>query len=259
MFVRKPAVSGLFYPANAEDLSETVSRYIATSPSFDHSPKAIIAPHAGYVYSGAIAGVAYSALHNSAKRISKVVLLGPSHRVGFRGIAAPSSDAFSTPLGAIAIDADNLVKLASLPQVVTLDSAHAQEHSLEVHLPFLQQCLDCFELTPLVIGDADAELVAEVLELLWGGDETLIVISTDLSHYHDYSTALEIDAATTRKILAFQYDLTGDRACGCRGVNGLLLLAGRKGMHISCLAQANSGDTAGDKARVVGYASYALY
>ncbi|WLQ14040.1 AmmeMemoRadiSam system protein B [Hahella aquimaris] len=259
MSVRKPAVSGLFYPANAEDLSDTVSRYLATPASFDHNPKAIIAPHAGYIYSGSIAGVAYSALRNSAKRISKVVLLGPSHRVGFRGIAVPSSDEFSTPLGNIAIDAVNLGKLTLLPQVITLDSAHAQEHSLEVHLPFLQQCLDSFELTPLVIGDADAESVAEVLELLWGGEETLIVISTDLSHYHDYVTALEIDAATTREILALQHSLMGDQACGCKCVNGLLLLAGRKGMHISCLAQANSGDTAGDKRRVVGYASYALY
>ncbi|WP_431686880.1 AmmeMemoRadiSam system protein B [Hahella sp. NBU794] len=259
MSVRKPAVSGLFYPGNAKDLSESVSRYIAASTSFDYTPKAIIAPHAGYIYSGPIAGTAYSALRNSAKRISKVVLLGPSHRVGFRGIAVPSSDVFSTPLGSIVVDLDNLAKLALLPQVITLDSAHVQEHSLEVHLPFLQRCLDSFALTPLVIGDADAESVAEVLELLWGGEETLLVISTDLSHYHDYVTAIDIDTATTREILALHHSLTGDQACGCKGVNGLLLLAGRKGMHISCLAQANSGDTAGDKRRVVGYASYALY
>jgi AmmeMemoRadiSam system protein B/AmmeMemoRadiSam system protein A len=254
--VRAPAVAGTFYPENTRELASTVDSMLPDSQAA--APKVIIAPHAGYIYSGAIAGHAYSGLKNAATPITRVILLGPSHRVGFKGIAATSSTAYSTPLGKIPVDSA-AVQLA-LQQNGTgfLDEAHTNEHSLEVHLPFLQRVLDTFSLVPLVVGDATTDEVAGVLKVLWGGPETLIVISSDLSHYHPYSEAQQIDAKTSKKILALEPELVGEEACGCRPLNGLLQVLRDKKLTVEEIDVRNSGDTAGDRDRVVGYGAYVV-
>ena len=207
---RHPAVAGLFYPADPRALRETVADFLAAAPVVATSaPKAIIVPHAGYIYSGPVAATAYACLGPVRGRVTRVVLLGPSHRVGFDGLALTSADSYMTPLGRVLIDAEAAAKLADLPQVRVLDAAHAQEHSLEVHLPFLQEVLGEFSLVPLVVGEAAPAEVGEVLERLWGGPETLIVISSDLSHYHDYATAQQLDRATSRAIEALRYEDIG--------------------------------------------------
>ena len=221
--------------------------------------KAIIVPHAGYVYSGGTAGKAYALLAPLAERIRRVVLLGPCHRVPVRGLAAPTVQAFATPLGSIPLDHAALDALADLPQVVASDAAHAQEHSLEVQLPFLQTVLGDFQLVPLAVGQTGAAEVAQVLDRLWGGPETLIVISSDLSHFHGYTDAQKIDQATADHILALEQLTSFDQACGALPINGLMAVARKRGLSIERIAQCNSGDTAGDKARVVGYASFALH
>lgn len=260
---RPAAVAGMFYSAQPAQLQHDVHQYLAQAdmsklPTI--KPKAIIVPHAGYVYSAPIAATAYNTLRPLRQQIKKVVLLGPAHRVPFCGLAAPSSDFFMTPLGQIKIDRDAIQRIRVLPQVITLDAAHAQEHSLEVQLPFLQSVLDDFELIPLVVGDADKQAVADVLNLLWGGDETLIVISSDLSHYHHYDVAQQMDRATSLAIEKQQPEnIDYDRACGRNPVNGLLSVAQQKNLHIKTLDLRNSGDTAGDKNRVVGYGAYVCY
>lgn len=266
--VRPAAVAGMFYPGDADGLRRQVSAYLAAQPSVPPEPtfnappgilKALIVPHAGYIYSGATAGQAYARLVAMAGRIERVVLLGPCHRVALRGLAMPSAAAFATPLGNVPIDRAALASLAGLPQVTTDDAAHAEEHSLEVHLPFLQAALGAFSLAPLAVGQATASEVAEVLERLWGGDETLIVVSSDLSHYLDYAEAQRRDGATVKQILSLELLTHYEQACGALPINGLLLQAQRRGLQIECVAQCNSGDTAGDKSRVVGYAAFALY
>jgi hypothetical protein len=223
------------------------------------SPKALIAPHAGYVYSGPIAASAYALLAPVRERIERVVLLGPAHRVFVRGLAAPDATAFATPLGDVPIDRAALERLAGLPQVSLRPDAHAPEHSLEVHLPFLQVVLDEFSLVPLVVGDASGEEVAEVLEALWGGPETLIVVSSDLSHYESYATARRMDAATTRAIEALRpEDLQRDDACGRVPIQGLLRAARSHGLNPRTLDVRNSGDTAGPRDAVVGYGAWAF-
>ncbi len=259
---RAPAVAGMFYPADAAGLGDEIATCLAADASPDVASgllKALIVPHAGYVYSGGIAGRAYRRLSPSAGRIRRVVLLGPCHRVAVRGLAAPGAQAFATPLGDIPLDRAALHGLADLPQIVQSDAAHAQEHSLEVQLPFLQSVLGRFELVPLAVGEAAVAEVAEVLERLWGGDETLIVISSDLSHFHAYREARSIDGATAERILALEQLTSFEQACGALPINGLLAVARRRGLRIERVAQCNSGDTAGDKGRVVGYASFALY
>jgi AmmeMemoRadiSam system protein B/AmmeMemoRadiSam system protein A len=216
-------------------------------------------PHAGYVYSGGTAGKAYALLAPLAGRIRRVVLLGPCHRVWVPGIAAPTVQAFATPLGNIALDRAALDGLADLPQVVANDAAHAPEHSLEVQLPFLQTVLGEFKLVPLAVGQIGAAQVTQVIDRLWGGPETLIVISSDLSHFHGYAEAQKIDHATADQILALEQLTSFDQACGALPINALLAVARQRGLRIERIAQCNSGDTAGDKARVVGYASFALY
>ena len=192
-------------------------------------------------------------------RVTRVVLLGPVHRVPVRGLALPGVDAFATPLGRVALDADAVRVLAELPQVVTSPAAHALEHSLEVQLPFLQKVLGSFSLVPLAVGDASVAEVAGVIERLWGGSETVFVISTDLSHYHSYQEAKRIDGATLARIASLASDLNHEQACGATPLNGLLRVARDKGLSIRLLGACNSGDTAGDRARVVGYSSFALY
>ena len=253
-------MAGLFYPGDRASLSRTLSQLLASAPpSSGPAPKALIAPHAGYIYSGPIAATVYARLAPVRDKIKRVVLLGPTHRVAVRGLALPSVGHFATPLGNVEIDAEAVAALKELPQVVVSDPAHALEHSLEVHVPFLQTVLDDFKLVPLAVGDASAEQVAEVLEKLWGGPETLIVVSSDLSHYLPYDDARSVDRATTEAVLALRTDIDHEHACGATPVCGLALAARRKHLKPELVDLRNSGDTAGDRDRVVGYASFAFY
>ena len=255
--VRQPAVAGPFYPANAAMLRQTI-RELLKSPVAScetEQPKALIAPHAGYVYSGPVAGQAYAQLIRHAEIIRRVILLGPVHRVPVRGLALPKADRFATPLGEVPVDQGAIRRLARMPQVVVSEAAHAFEHSLEVQLPFLQSVLHDFSLVPLAVGDATAEEVADVLEALWGGPETLIVVSSDLSHYLPYAQAKQIDHDTVERILGGRQLDSFGRACGALPINGLLLTASRHKLTPKLVSQCNSGDTAGDRQSVVGYAA----
>lgn len=255
--IRQPAVAGLFYPGDPRELAAQVDHLLAAATvSLEQQPKALIVPHAGYIYSGTTAAAAYAALAPWADQIKRVILLGPTHRVAVRGMALPESDAFATPLGTVNIDTQAVAALAQLPQVIRSDRVHAQEHSLEVHLPFLLRTLGDFTLLPLAVGDAAPEAVAEVLERLWGGPETLIVVSSDLSHFLPYAAAQQVDDDTCRHILALDEHLHPEQACGAFPINGLLLAAQRHHLQADLLALCNSGDTAGDKHRVVGYAAF---
>ena len=260
--VRQPAVAGSFYPGQQQILASDVSDMLIASRSKQdevrRSPKAIIVPHAGYIYSGPVAATAYAQLTAVRETIKRVVLLGPVHRVPVRGLALPGVSAFATPLGEIQIDSMAVTSIEDMPQVVVSQAAHAQEHSLEVQLPFLQAVLADFKLLPLAVGDATGQEVAEVLEALWGGPETLIVISSDLSHFLPYQTAQEMDKETVRNILNLHGPLNHQQACGGTPVNGLMLAAKQHHLHPQLLDLRNSGDTAGDKSRVVGYASIAF-
>jgi AmmeMemoRadiSam system protein B len=249
----------MFYPRDPGVLSAAVRDYVQHASVQEDllPPKAMVLPHAGYAYSGPVAASGYTLLQHFASRISRVVLIGPSHRVALRGLAASSAEAFVTPLGSVPVDTAAVAEVIELPQVQILDEAHAHEHSLEVHLPFLQWVLDSFSIVPMVAGDASPEAVAEVLEKLWGGDETLIVVSSDLSHYHDYATARRLDAATTRAIEHLELDKLGaGSACGRVPVRGLLLAARRHGLEAMAIDVRNSGDTAGPRDEVVGYGAY---
>lgn len=258
MKVRPAAVAGMFYPADTAVLERTVADLLAAAPAADDGAKAIIAPHAGYQYSGLTAACAYRLLEGRRDRIRRVVLLGPAHRVYLEGMALPSVDAFTTPLGDVPIDREGVEQALALPGTQVSDEAHAFEHSLEVHLPFLQALLDDFQLVPVVVGVCPALQVQAVLEALWGGDETLVVVSSDLSHFHAYDEACEIDAGTTARIEAREPTLLGEEACGAYAVNGLLLTATAHDLQVRTLDTRNSGDTAGDRNRVVGYGAYAV-
>lgn len=262
--IRPAAVAGSFYPGNREILAEHIGVMLNNAASTPHvadkvlssiPPKAIIVPHAGYIYSGQTAALAYSRLIPWRSIIKRVVLLGPVHRVAVQGLALPDVDVFTTPLGKVKLDTAAIQSIAGMNQVTSSYPAHAQEHSLEVQLPFLQTVLDDFKLVPLAVGDTSPSTVAEVLEVLWGGPETLIVISSDLSHFLPYSAAVEVDKATVDHILNLHDDLTHHQACGGTPVNGLILAARKHHLQPTLLDLCNSGDTAGDKQRVVGYAS----
>jgi len=259
-WVRKPEVSGLFYPAEKSTLSRVVADLLRGAPapaSTDPPPKALIAPHAGYVYSGPVAASVYARLRSWQGRFERVLLLGPAHRYPFRGLAASSASAFETPLGAVPLDQEGLARALELPQVRLLDQAHEGEHSLEVHLPFLQMVLGDFLVLPLVVGEATAEEVAEVLRELWGGDETLVVISSDLSHFLSYERAERLDESTACAIEALRpEEIRRDQACGRIPVGGLLLRAREEGLKVERVDLRNSGDTAGSRDRVVGYGSF---
>jgi len=259
--VRPPAVASLFYPGDARTLAEEVSSYLdqtEETPLAPGFPKAVIVPHAGFIYSGPVAASAYDRLRPARGIVRRVVILGPCHRVPVHGLALPRAKAFDTPLGRIPLDEQTMDSIRVLPQVVESAATHAEEHALEVQLPFLQRVLGEFSLVPLVVGDAAPERVADVLERLWGGTETLIVISSDLSHYHSYEAARRIDGATVRAILGFDAGIGHEQACGATPVAGMLIAAKRKGLAPKLLDCRNSGDTAGDKNRVVGYASFEL-
>ncbi len=255
--VRAPAVSGTFYPADAVKLQDMVNGFMQQARQEGEPPKAIIAPHAGYIYSGPVAASAYKRLEDHAERVTRVALVGPSHRVGFNGMAAPDVDYFETPLGRVSIDQNTIADLLDLPWVRRLERAHALEHSLEVQLPFLQTVLGEFRLVPLVVGDAGVSEVAQVIERLWGGDETLIVISSDLSHYLDYNAARAIDALTSKAIEEMRdQDVDYDQACGALSVRGLLRVAKQHKLHCETVDLRSSGDTAGSRDSVVGYGAY---
>ena len=257
---RSPAVAGMFYAADPTALQRDITAMLeAVEPTSEPRPRVLIAPHAGYIYSGAVAAHAYARLKPWREQISRVAILGPAHRVPVTGLGISAMDAFETPLGAIPIDTDEVAALSELRQITVNDRAHAPEHSIEVHLPFLQSVLAGFRIVPLVVGDASPKDVREVIERWWDADDTLILISTDLSHFLDYATAQTVDARTDQWIRAFQYGSIGpEHACGCRPLNGMLQLANERQAHIERLMLCNSGDTAGSRDRVVGYASYAL-
>ncbi len=258
MDIRRSTVAGSFYPHDPAELHDQVSRLLMENRHEGPSPKVLIVPHAGYVYSGPTAASAYSLLQECADRIRHVVLLGPSHQVAFEGLALSSAETFETPLGAVPVDAGLSEQALELDQVEVLDKAHTLEHSLEVHLPFLQVMLNQFTIVPLVVGNAEPDEVAEVLDSLWGGEETLIVISSDLSHYRPYAEAQSIDAQTSTAIENLESDLDGEQACGCAAINGLMVTAKRRDMEVSLIDLCNSGDTAGSKQKVVGYGAYGL-
>lgn len=262
MTVRRPAVAGTFYPADSQELRARLDGLLRTdrkSATASIRPKAIIAPHAGYIYSGPVAAPVYALLKNAAGEIRRVLLIGPAHRVFLRGLALPAADEFATPLGTISLDREAVEKLKKLPQVSVSEDAHALEHSLEVQLPFLQSVLPPFRLVPLVTGDADPEEVAAAIDAVWTDDSTLPVISSDLSHYLDYDRARALDAATGEAILRGADDLAPEQACGCVAINGLMRSLSRRGLRISLVDMRNSGDTAGSRDRVVGYASYVIH
>jgi AmmeMemoRadiSam system protein B len=262
MSVRHPAVAGMFYPADPDELRRAVSEAFAHAvrpPDDAAVPKALIVPHAGYPYSGAVAASAYLRLVPAHDTIDRVVLLGPSHRVHLRGLAAPVDNLFATPLGMVLIDSDLRAAVRELPGVTLDDLPHFHEHSLEVQLPFLQTVLDDFTLLPLSVGDTTAEQVATVLDAVWGGPETVVVISTDLSHYHPYRQAQHLDARTAAAIVAGDADAVGDLdACGSRPLRGIMQVAGERGLSIENIDLRNSGDTAGDRDRVVGYGAFVV-
>jgi MEMO1 family protein len=257
--VRPAAVAGLFYPRDPQELSATVVALLARYHGPARPPKALIVPHAGYVYSGNVAAQAYASLGSAARTLRRVLLLGPSHREWFRGLAVPTVQAFATPLGTVRVDTVAVSRLCVLPGVVRSDAAHTLEHSLEVQLPFLQHLAPAAEIVPVVAGDASPAEVAAVIEELWDGTETLIVVSSDLSHYHSYRTARALDDATAQSIVGGRTDLLGEQACGCVLVNGLNLVVRAHGLRAAILDLRNSGDTAGDKERVVGYGAFGFF
>ncbi len=260
--IRRPAVSGMFYPDQPEELSAGVASYLLSAdPAPVKGPiKAVIAPHAGYPYSGPIAGVAYEALRREGRSWSRVVIAGPSHHVAFDGVALPSHDAFRTPLGSMAVDRDMCSRLLESPSVTELDEAHRREHGIEVHLPFLQAIDSGASIVPLVVGAISMQDMANVLNLAWGGPETLIIISSDLSHYFDYATAYRLDRQTADSIEALApNDIRFDQACGRLPIQGLLIMADRTGLYPMTLDLRNSGDTAGSRDRVVGYGAWVFH
>jgi AmmeMemoRadiSam system protein B/AmmeMemoRadiSam system protein A len=270
--IRQPAVAGMFYPAPPGELASMVDRDLSLGddqgdgPGDAHPgtppvrPKALIVPHAGYVYSGPVAGRGYRRVAPWRHEIRRVVVLGPAHRVAVAGMAVTAADSWDGPLGPVAVDQELRHRVAALDGVVIDDRPHAGEHSVEVHVPFLQRLLDPgFTLLPIVVGHPTDEQVATVLEAVWGGDETLLVASTDLSHYHDYATARDRDHATAENIVAGRLDAIGPYdACGAFGVRGLLLAAGRHGLQTELVDLRSSGDTAGSRDRVVGYGAFVL-
>jgi AmmeMemoRadiSam system protein B len=257
--VRPAAVAGSFYPADAKQLGGTVAGFLASAKAVPNARiRAVIAPHAGYIYSGAVAAEAFAGLKALCGKIKRLVIIGPAHYVRFRGIAAPSVEAFQTPLGQMPLDTDAVKRLSDLPQVVADDTPHRPEHALEVELPFLLEIFGPLPIIPLIVGAATACEVAEVLDRLWD-DATVVVVSSDLSHYHDYETTRRLDGATAAAIERLDEEAIGfDDACGALAVRGLLIEAKRRRLVVERLDLRNSGDTAGDRKRVVGYGAWAV-
>jgi AmmeMemoRadiSam system protein B len=262
MLVRPSAVAGAFYPADAERLSTDVDRLFAqvAPPSATEAPKALIVPHAGYVYSGIVAARAFVQLRGQRETPCRIVLFGPAHFVPLKRLALPKAVAFQTPLGSVQIESDLAAVLEAIPGVSRHSAAHAREHSLEVQLPFLQRTLEDFRIVPLVVGDASPNEVASVMDAAWGDASTVIVVSSDLSHYLTYEDALEVDRRTAEQILALgPAPLSPEQACGSSAINGLLIAASRHHLRPKLLDLRNSGDTAGGRDEVVGYGAFAFY
>ena len=271
--IRPPAVAGSFYPREPQRLRAVLSDCMAGAVASQLAPivsagprrggnprpKALICPHAGYVYSGPIAASAYRALGEATHGIERVVIIGPSHFVPFAGLAVPRAGAFATPLGAVAVDERARRAILAVPHVVAADAPHAREHSLEVQLPFLQSLLGDFQVLPIAAGEATAPQVATALECLWGGEDTLIVVSSDLSHYLDYAAARRVDRETAQAILEYSTGLGSAQACGCVVINGLMYAARRRRLDVRLLDLRNSGDTSAERTSVVGYGAFALY
>jgi AmmeMemoRadiSam system protein B len=257
--IRAPAVAGSFYPDDRRELLDMVRGFLSGPALIHPSPKALIAPHAGFIYSGPVAGSAFAQVQPVRDTITRVVLAGPSHHVSFPGVAFSSASAFATPLGRVPVDTEAIAQIADLTDVILHDRAHAQEHSLETHLPFLQVALKSFSIVPLVVGDTTPSAIAAVLTNLWGGPETLLVVSSDLSHYHRYEQAKRMDAVTSAAITTLDpLPINADHACGWLPVCGLILAAQSHGMKAHILDVRNSGDTAGPRDQVVGYGAYAF-
>lgn len=256
--IRPAAAAGRFYPKEPAELRRLVNELLAEAPpSNEPAPKALIAPHAGYVYSGPIAASAYARLKPAREIVRRVVLIGPSHFVPFAGLVTSNAEAFASPLGLVRLDAEAIRKLSALPQVSALDLAHAHEHALEVHLPFLQCVLADFKLVPLVVGEATAEQVCEVLDALWGGPETRFIVSSDLSHYLDSDAARRMDRLTADAVEGLRpEDIGEDQACGRIPIRGLLQAARGHGLHAHTVDLRNSGDTSGPRSQVVGYGAF---
>ena len=260
MNIRKAAVAGLFYQSDSTLLQQQIGDLMSGLCSQTEAvAEALIVPHAGYIYSGAIAARAYFCLKSRRDQIRRVVLFGPAHRVYLEGLALPSVDRFETPLGEIALDREAIDRIVDMPEVCISDQAHRDEHSLEVQLPFLQTVLEQFTLVPVVVGKCDAAGVATVMDALWGEEDTLIVISTDLSHFRSYTEARQVDANTCSRILAKSSSLTGEEACGAFALNGLMRTQHAQALNVELLDACNSGDTAGDRNRVVGYGAFLLH
>lgn len=256
--VRAPAVAGTFYPASATELASTVDQLLAAVP-IDPSapcPKALVVPHAGYIYSGPIAASAFARVRPFGERIERVVLVGPSHRVYVDGLVTPGASRVRTPLGELIVDE---TALRSVPGIAANPAAHAREHSLEVELPFLQRVTPRAKLVMLAGTRAAPEVVGAALEALWGGPETLIVISSDLSHYLPYAQGRSVDEQTCARILALDPTIPGERACGSIGINGLLWVARKNHLRVELVDLRSSGDTAGSRDEVVGYGAFAFY
>jgi len=261
MRTRPPVFAGTFYSDKPQELAAAVKSYVAEAdlPDMPTPPKAVVAPHAGFIYSGPIAGTAWAALAARGSQIERVILVGPSHRVAFAGVATSGAVLFETPMGPVTIDRDAVASLVEARLAREFEPAHANEHSLEVHLPFLKQLFPSARVVPLLAGDDDWHAVEKILAALWGGEETAIVVSSDLSHYHDYATAQRLDAGTAQGMERLAAgDVDHEQACGATGVNALLAVAANKGLACTTLDLRNSGDTAGPKNRVVGYGAFAV-
>jgi AmmeMemoRadiSam system protein B len=257
--VRRAAVAGLFYPQDPQELDNLLDTLLAAGARGTRVPKALIVPHAGYIYSGPTSGRGYASLLAKAGLLRRVVLVGPSHHVWFKGVAIPAAQGFETPLGVMPVAHDMAQRLRTHAGVLVSDQPHEHEHSLEVQLPFLQRVAPNATVTPIVTGNVTPDEMASILELVWGDSDTLIVVSSDLSHYQSYAAAGAQDASTAKAILERRDNLTAEEACGCAGINGLTRLARERGLQTEVLDLRNSGDTAGDKQRVVGYGAFGFY
>ncbi len=260
MTARTPAVAGLFYEANPARLRQQVAALLAAAGDEPHPlPQALIVPHAGHIYSGQTAARAFARLRQRARPVRRVALFGPAHRVYLEGMAVPAVENFDTPLGRIPLDLDGIAAIRALPGVCVSDEAHREEHSLEVQLPFLQAVLADFSLVPVVVGRCDGPTVAAVMDALWQDPDTLLVVSSDLSHFHGYDQARRLDARTCERLLARDSDLVGEQACGAHALNGLMCTERGRSLAMELIDLCNSGDTAGDRNRVVGYGAFSLH
>lgn len=259
MTTRQQAVAGMFYEADPQRLRQHVDALLEGGTAPQTTPRGLIVPHAGYLYSGGTAAAAYRCLATARGQIKRVALFGPAHRVYLQAMALPSVDAFATPLGRIELDRDAMAQVAGLPGVCISDEAHRLEHSLEVQLPFLQRVLGEFKLVPVVVGHCPSRQVADVIDALWAMPDTLLVVSTDLSHFHDYDAANRLDRVTCERLQARETDLQGEDACGAAVLNGLMRSRQMRSLAITLLDRCNSGDTAGNRDRVVGYGAFVLH